>query len=86
LAVRLTVQWQPAAIRDLVAMDRQMAQRVRDTVRRYAETGQGSVKRLQGVTRQWRLRVGDWRALFTLDDANRMMIVQRVLPRGGAYR
>jgi len=40
----------------------------------------------QGVLRQWRLRVGDWRVLFTLDDAARTMIVLRVLPRGGAYR
>jgi mRNA interferase RelE/StbE len=42
--------------------------------------------RLQGVEREYRLRVGDWRVRFTLDEAIRVMTVLRVLPRGGAYR
>jgi mRNA-degrading endonuclease RelE of RelBE toxin-antitoxin system len=37
-------------------------------------------------SREWRLRVGDWRVRFTFDDEQRVIVVLRVLPRGRAYR
>ena len=43
--------------------------------------------RLQGEEPpQWRLRVGDWRVRFRFESATSTMFVQRVLPRGRAYR
>ena len=33
-----------------------------------------------------RLRVGDWRVLYTLEAETETMTVIEVLPRGGAYR
>lgn len=35
---------------------------------------------------EYRLRVGDWRLRFLRDDAARLVILTRVLPRGRAYR
>ena len=46
----------------------------------------GDVKRLSGQSAEWRLRVSDWRVRFTRDAASRTITVQRVLPRGRAYR
>ena len=57
-----------------------------EAIDHYAETGNGDVKRLQGVDHEWRLRVGDWRVIFTLDEGRLLVIVLRVLPRGSAYR
>lgn len=47
---------------------------------------EGDVKRLRGVERRWRLRVGDWRIIFARDDARRVIDVMAISPRGRAYR
>jgi mRNA interferase RelE/StbE len=33
----------------------------------------------------YRLRVGDWRVIYDLDDRLRILAVERIAPRGGAY-
>ena len=45
----------------------------------------GDVRRLRGVERMWRLSVGDWRVLFTIDAGRRAIDVLAVRPRGRAY-
>ena len=67
-------------------MPRQVQQRVATTIDRLAETGQGSVRKLQGQPAEWRLRVGDWRVRFVFDYPNRIIEVMRVLHRREAYR
>jgi mRNA-degrading endonuclease RelE of RelBE toxin-antitoxin system len=68
-------------------LDRQTAGRVRDAILRLANTGQGDVRRLQGIDPpEWRLRVGEWRVRFAYDFERRTIQVLRVLPRGRAYR
>jgi len=47
---------------------------------------QGDVRKLGGRENQWRLRVGDYRVLFSRDSAARVIVVLHVLPRGRAYR
>lgn len=44
-----------------------------------------NVTALKGVD-GFRLRVGDWRVLYTLDTEARMMTIAAIVPRGGAYR
>jgi mRNA-degrading endonuclease RelE of RelBE toxin-antitoxin system len=48
-------------------------------------TAPASCARLSGAA-EWRLRIGDWRALVLLDQRQRVVQVTRVLPRGRAYR
>ena len=43
------------------------------------------LRKLTGAP-EWRLRIGDWRALVLLDTQARTIQVTRVLPRGRAYR
>lgn len=43
-----------------------------------------NVKKLVGRP-GYRLRVGDWRVIYDLDDALRIRAVERIAPRGGAY-
>ena len=80
------LEWTARAIRDLQQLDRQVAHRVREAVRRFAATELGDVKRLQARDREWRLRVGAVRVLFVYDHARNTLSVVRVLPRGRAYR
>lgn len=83
----------------LVRANSGIARRIYDTVRRFAETGQGDVKRLRGTRPpEYRLRVGDYRVRFEShtevgrDPATgaetRVIVLSilRVLPRGEAYR
>lgn len=46
----------------------------------------GDVKLLRGPERLWRLRVGDWRVIFDRRDAERVIDVLVIKPRGQAYR
>jgi mRNA interferase RelE/StbE len=46
----------------------------------------GDVKLLRGAERLWRLRVGEWRVIFDRRDADRVIDVLAVRPRGRAYR
>lgn len=47
---------------------------------------QGDIKKLQGSAAEYRLRVGDWRALFAVDHERRSVRILAVLHRGAAYR
>jgi len=55
-----TVQFLPAGFRDLDGLDRITQRRVTAALERFAATGHGDVKRLQGRPGEFRLRVGKW--------------------------
>jgi mRNA interferase RelE/StbE len=43
------------------------------------------VKKLKGAVDFYRIRVGDYRILYEIDDTGKLIIVVRVLPRENAY-
>ncbi len=43
-------------------------------------------KKLVGHDNLYRLRVGDWRITYIIKDADLIVLVIEVAPRGGAYR
>lgn len=47
---------------------------------------EGDVRPLKGKPGGWRLRVGDWRIRSHRDDAERVIDILLVAPRGAAYR
>jgi mRNA-degrading endonuclease RelE of RelBE toxin-antitoxin system len=58
--------------------------RIFAALHRFAQTGVGDIKRLQGETIELRLRVGDYRVRFA-EEPDTIHII-RVLHRKGAYR
>lgn len=82
------VEFANAARRDLRRLDPPVRERILTALESLAaDPSQGDVKRLAGIDPpEWRLRVGDWRVRFTRDLGTRTLAVQRVLPRGRAYR
>ncbi len=79
------VEWTETALEDMAALDKGIARRVKQAVERFADTGAGNVKRLQGIDPpQYRLRVGDYRVRFHLGDET--VQVLRVRNRREAYR
>jgi mRNA interferase RelE/StbE len=76
------------AIRTLQAMPRNVSTLIRSKIDRVAldpRAPNGNVKALVGRP-GYRLRVGDWRIIYDLDDAMRVMAVERVASRGGVYK
>ena len=86
--------WERRSLHDMRRLSEQDRLRVVTAVERYADIEQGNIVRLQGMTPPtWRLRVGDYRALFhtepaAADDVDRRewLVVERVLHRREAYR
>lgn len=45
----MEIEWAETALHDMAALDKGIARRVKQSVERFAETGVGNVKKLQGV-------------------------------------
>jgi mRNA interferase RelE/StbE len=69
---------------DVRRLDIPTAMRIFAALHRFAQTGEGDLKKLKGDTEESRLRVGDYRVRF-ISDAE-FITVQRVLHRSEAYR
>jgi len=79
-----TVQFLPAALLDFDGLDRITQRRVTAALERFAATGHGDVKRLEGRPGEFRLRVGKWRVFFDLDTPG-ILLVNGIDNRGQAY-
>ena len=82
-----SVRWEREAIEQLLQLtrtDRQLAGRINDAVYEYANDRRGNVRKLQGYTNRWRLRVRGWRVIFEL--GNDGILVLEVSDRRDAYR
>jgi mRNA interferase RelE/StbE len=80
------VEYARDAAKMLQRMDRATGRRIRDKIRQYAEDPASlanNVIIMKGGGDLRRMRVGDWRVIFTEDLV--VMLVIRVAPRGGAY-
>lgn len=80
------VEYARDAARTLQRMDRATARRIRSKIRQYAEAPAAlanNVIVMKGDEGLRRMRVGDWRVIFTEDLV--VVLVIRVAPRGGAY-
>ncbi|MGB7759006.1 MAG: type II toxin-antitoxin system RelE/ParE family toxin [Bryobacteraceae bacterium] len=77
------VEWTGTALEDMAALDKGIARRVKQAIERFADSGAGNLKRLQGH-RPARLRVGDYRVRFHQRDE--VIQVLRVRNRREAYR
>jgi len=79
------IEWTETALEDMASLDKGIARRVKLAVERFADTGAGNVKRLQGIDPpEYRLRVGDYRVRFHQGDE--AVQVLRVRNRREAYR
>jgi len=70
------------AAKVLNSLDKPTKHRIREGVGRIPD---GDIKPLRGSDGDYRLRVGDWRILFTYQDENTVR-VKKIVPRGGAYK
>ena len=82
--MKYTILLKPKAEKDLKALPPQDAERVVERLRRLENDLEGDVKKLTNHQPEYRMRAGDWRALFEV--AGKEIIVYRIIHRREAYR
>ncbi len=81
------IELAPSAGKDLARIPKQAREGIIRAIDRLVEDpGTVDVLKLRGREAEWRLRVGHWRVRLAFDAPSHAILVQRVLPRGRAYR
>jgi mRNA interferase RelE/StbE len=80
------VRISPAALRDLAKLPKRDQQRIRNTLAGFAQMPRppGSIKLTNSS--YWRVREGDWRIIYEIDDVANTVTVLRIRHRREAYR
>jgi mRNA interferase RelE/StbE len=80
------LEYSRAAARDLIQLPvgtRRVKRKLAQLTRRPREREMANVKKLKGDPGLYRLRVGDWRAVYTID--RQVINIIRIQSRGGVY-
>jgi len=78
--------WEPAARSDLRRIERKQAIQILYALSDFSESGNGDVKKLVGDTLgRYRLRVGDWRIVYRIDEALGVVHVLDIAHRSNVY-
>ena len=80
-----TIAWSERARTDIRSLDRDTAMRIFAALHRFAEIGEGDVRKLKGESNELRLRVGDYRIRFT-EEPGEILHIHSVRHRKDAYR
>ncbi len=83
-----TVLIRKSAQKDIALLLKNIQHRVVDKISSLASDPRPSgCKKLKAFSKEcWRIRVGDWRILYTIDDNGKIVIVAAVKSRQSAYR
>lgn len=77
------VEFKPKAIKDLQSLPVEVQSRVLTKIELMQNNLTGDVKRLTNYTPEYRLRVGDYRVLFEIEED--ILVIYRVKHRKDAY-
>jgi mRNA interferase RelE/StbE len=79
----MKLELKPQAIKDLRGLQRQEAARIATRLGELEHGLTGDIKRLTNFTPEYRLRVGNYRVLFEVEDST--VVVYRVMHRKHVY-
>jgi mRNA interferase RelE/StbE len=82
------IEFSTDAVKSLRRLPRDLALRIRRKIDDLAVDPRAPNNNVKALTGRpgYRLRVGDWRVIYDLNDALRILSVERIAPRGGAYQ
>ena len=76
-----------SARKELQALDRTVAARVFKRIEALRlEPPPSGCRKLEGTDNLWRIRIGDWRVVYAIDDARTLVEVSVIRHRREAYR
>ncbi|MBA2593194.1 MAG: type II toxin-antitoxin system RelE/ParE family toxin [Pseudomonadota bacterium] len=82
--MKYDLSFKPRSVRDLKRLPAEVRRRIIQKVEEMTEDLAGDVKQLTNFSLEYRLRVGDYRILFEIEDDT--IVVYRVRHRREAYR
>ena len=83
---RYALTFRPAALRALGKLDRQIAERIKAATEALRDDPRPSgAKMLTGSHGLWRIRIGDYRVVYTVDDQRRIVRVAAAGHRRDVY-
>jgi mRNA interferase RelE/StbE len=82
--LRYDVQFKPRAVRDVERLPSRIQAQVLARIEEMSDDLKGDVKRLTNFTPEFRLRVGDYRVLFEVEE--KTIVIYRIHHRREAYR
>jgi mRNA interferase RelE/StbE len=82
--MKYDIQFKPRAVKDIERLSSRMQLQITKAIEAMSVDLKGDVKRLTNFTPEYRLRVGDHRVLFEVE--NKKIVVYRVRQRREAYR
>ena len=77
----MIIKFERQAAKQIETLDKAMKSRIKKGIDGLPN---GDIKKLQGYTATYRLRIGDYRIIYSLSDAE--ITIKAILPRGSAYR
>lgn len=77
----MKIQYEKEAAKHIQTQDKPTKIRLKTAIERLPD---GNVKKLQGYKNDYRLRVGNLRVLYSIE--NDIITIKDVLPRGQAYK
>ena len=76
----------PSAVKEIDRLPTNVAARVVGKIKALARTPRPvGVKKLEGEPARWRVRAGDWRVIYAIDDGERVVDILYVRHRSKAY-
>ncbi len=78
------IEIKPRAIKDCKKMPQEVVQQIFAKIEEMSDDLKGQVKQLTNHTPEYRLRVGDYRVLFEINDET--IVVYRIKHRRDAYK
>ncbi len=82
-----TTEFAPAAVRDLAAVPQNVRRRIARKIDALTlEPRPPGVEKLKGFTDQYRVRVGDFRIIYTIRDLQWIVLILRIGNRKDVYR
>ena len=84
--VKYSLEIKQSAQKELDALDDALFNRADRKILALADNPRPpGCKKLRGYKDQWRIRVGDWRVLYIIDDASKCVNVTRIAHRREVY-
>lgn len=77
----MRIEYKKKAVKYINSADKPTKRRLKEAIEKIPF---GDIKKLAGFEKEYRLRVGDLRVLFTIEDD--IIIVNDIKPRGQAYK
>ncbi|MCI9380728.1 MAG: type II toxin-antitoxin system RelE/ParE family toxin [Dorea sp.] len=77
----MQIEYSKNAVKYINAADKQTKKRLKEAIEKVPF---GDIKKLQGIDNGYRLRVGDLRVLFSIEDDR--IYIDNIIPRGQAYK